>query len=393
MSPKPLIVLLGNENPMVSRKAAMRAISRTVTVVVVVIVIIIVAVGGYVLISSPTSTTTSSMTTSSSAQSVASTTSSSTSASTTPVSFELDFAPNSYHALWYYTLDQGIYAQNGLAVDIIPGSNPANTVSAVASGTADFGIASLVSVIAAEAHGVSNVKVIGIVYHSNPDTVFFIKDKGISTLQDLAGKTFGTFTGSAAWQELPTLLNMNGVNYSTITISQASPATLPSLLINGKVNFIALTANRISDIGAAAQQNGEQLGHFFYKDYGLNRYDLVLLTNTNMLQNHSQTVSQFVNASYYGQMEAMQNPAAAAQSIVNHFSSLNYTITLEGLQIAINESVAPVPAQYTSNPLYLGWVNQTEMQQSVNLIKQSFNITAPIDVTGIYTNQYVATPP
>ena len=375
---------------MFSRRAAKRAISRTVTVLAVVIVIIIVAVGGYILIASPATTTTPTSTTSSTQQTSTSTT---TTSAATPVSFELDFAPNSYHALWYYTLDQGIYAQNGLSVDIIPGSNPANTVSAVASGTADFGIASLVSVIAAESHGVSNIKVIGVVYHSNPDTVFFIQNKSISTLQDLAGKTFGTFTGSAAWQELPTLLKTNGVNYSSITISQASPATLPSLLISGKVDFIALTANRISDIGAAAQQNGEQLGHFFYKDYGLNRYDLVLLTNTNMIQNHSQVVQEFVNASYYGQMEAMQDPAAAAHSIVNHFSSLNYTITLEGLQIAINESVAPVPAQYTSNPLYLGWINQTEMDQSVSLIKQSFNITAPIDVTGIYTNQYVAQPP
>ncbi len=377
---------------MFSKRAAKRAISRTVTVVVVVIIIIIVAVGGYVLIASPTSTSTPTSTTTSTQQTTTSSLPSTTS-SATPVSFELDFAPNSYHAIWYYTLDQGLYAQNGLSVDIIPGSSPANTVSAVASGTADFGIASLVSVIAAESHGVSNIRVIGVVYHSNPDTIFFIQNKGISTIQDLAGKTFGTFTGSAAWQELPTLLKDNSVNYSTITISQASPATLPSLLISGKVNFIALTANRISDIGAAAQQNGEQLGHFFYKDYGLNRYDLVLLTNTNMIQNHSQVVQGFVNASYYGQMETMQNPAAAAHSIVNHFSSLNYTITLEGLQIALNESVAPVPAQYTSNPLYLGWINQTEMQQSVNLIKQSFNITAPIDVTTIYTNQYVATPP
>ncbi|MDG6922878.1 MAG: ABC transporter substrate-binding protein [Nitrososphaerota archaeon] len=380
---------------MFSRRSAMRAISRTVTIVAVVVVIVIIAVSGYVLLSSPTSTTTStsSASSTSSTQPISTTSTSSTSSGATPVSFELDFAPNSYHALWYYTLDQGIYTQNRLSVDIIPGSSPANTVSAVASGTADFGIASLVSVIAAESHGVSNVRVIGVVYHSNPDTVFFIQGKGINTLQDLAGKTFGTFTGSAAAQELPTLLKQNGVNYSTITISQASPATLPSLLISGKVDFIALTANRISDIGAAAQQNGEQLGHFFYKDYGLNRYDLVLLTNTNMIQNHSQIVQEFVNASYYGQMKAMQNPAAAAQSIVNHFSSLNYTITLQGLQIAINESVAPVPAQYTSNPLYLGWINQTEMQQSVNLIKQSFNITATIDVAGIYTNQYVAQPP
>ena len=380
-------------NIMLSRRSAMHAISRTVTIVAVVVIIIIVAVGGYMLIGLPaSSTTTTTSTSSTQTTSTTSTSTTSTTSAATPVSFELDFAPNSYHALWYYTLDQGIYTQNGLSVDIIPGSSPANTVSAVAAGTANFGIASLVSVIAAESHGVSNIRVIGIVYHSNPDTVFYIQGKGISTSKDLAGKTFGTFTGSAAAQELPTLLKQNGVNYSTITISQASPATLPSLLISSKVDFIALTANRISDIGAAAQQNGEQLGHFFYKDYGLNRYDLVLLTNTNMIQNHSQVVQEFVNASYYGQMKAMQNPAAAAQSIVNHFPSLNYTITLQGLQIAINESIAPVPTQYTSNPLYLGWINQTVMQQSVDLIKQSFNITATIDVTTLFTNQYVAQP-
>lgn len=361
---------------MSSYTAAKRAIGRIAVIVLVVVIIAIIGVAAYALTitSTPTVSNTSTNT-------------------TTPVNFELDFAPNSYHALWYYSLDQGIYTQNHLEVNIVPGTSPANTVSAVAAGTANFGIASLVSVIAAEAHGVTNVKVIGVVYHSNPDTVFYIQGRGITSLKDLAGKTFGTFAGSAAAQELPLVLQGNGINYSSVKISIASPATLPSLLISGKVDFIALTANRISDIGAAAQQNNLQLGDFFYKNYGFNRYDLVMITNTNMIQNHTSVVQQFVNASYYGQWLAMQNPALATQSILKYVPSLNSTITLQGLNIAINESVNPIPTQSSSNPLYMGWINSTQMVQSVNLISRAFNITSAIQVPTIYTNQFVVQPP
>ena len=79
----------------------------------------------------------------------------------TKVVFSLDFVASGRHAPWYAAIAEGYFKDEGLDVTIIPGQGGAESIQAVASGTANLGFMAPPAVAVERANG-AKVKMLSV---------------------------------------------------------------------------------------------------------------------------------------------------------------------------------------------------------------------------------------
>ncbi len=104
------------------------------------------------------------------------------------VHFLMDWLPTGEHAAYYGGWQHGIFAAHGIDVTITRGYGAGDTVSKVAAGAAQFGVADLAAVMTARARGGAPVKTIMAIYTASPHSLFVLKSSGITTFKGLEGK-------------------------------------------------------------------------------------------------------------------------------------------------------------------------------------------------------------
>ncbi len=308
------------------------------------------------------------------------------------VTFMLDFQPSGFHGLFYYGLNHGLYSASGLDLTILPGSGSLTTISAVATGKAEFGFvdAGVLALSAATAN-VTNVKIVAMVFQTTPYAIIYNTGR-ISGFPDLANKTLGTTPGSGGVKLFAVLAKLNNLNLSSITQKYASAATYNAMVALGQVDFIIGTVNRFPELVPLAARNGITLGEFTYAQYGLDLYGDALVTSNEMIQDHPDVVREFVKASMESIQGATRDPQAAVASVVNHNPQLNSTLSLLDFR-AEAEFTLPPNVNSTANPLTLGWTDAARLQKTANSVLQGYGINAGFNVTSIYTNEFVVEPP
>ena len=349
------------------RRAMQRqAIAKSVTAIIIVVVLIVAGVAAYYFISNSGSQTQS-------------------------TTLMLDFTQTGYHALFYYGLANGVYSHNGINLTILAGSGSGNTVAAVAAGKIDFGFADTGTLaVAAATQNVSNVRVVAMVLQNTPGAIIYNK-ADISSPKDLSGKTMGTFQGNGQQKMFSVFASLNGINATSVTPTYVAPSAFNQLVALGKVDFVPTTINQMANIGPIAAQNNIQLGVFPYPSYGLNVYGAAIITNTNMLNSHPDLVKKFVQATMESVLGAVQHPQAAINGLVQYNPQLNSTKALEDFELVVTNCL-PQNVNSTSNALTLGWIDQTKMQNTINLVSQAYGISTPPSATNLFTDQYVQAP-
>jgi NitT/TauT family transport system substrate-binding protein len=225
-------------------------------------------------------------------------------AKTAKVSLRLNWVIAGNHAPFYLAQQKGYWKSCGLDVTMTAGKGSSDTATLVASGSQDFGISDAVSVIAGRSRGLP-IKSIGVLYQTNPSAIVSKKDAGITTLDDVKGKTWGAVPGGSPYLLLKALFKQNNVT----GVKEASvPAPGIAQLKTGQVDFITQFANEVKKIDPDPEKN---LNVLPFKDLGQDIYGLTLITTEDRISKSPDQVSCFQEGVKKGFQEARANPAAA----------------------------------------------------------------------------------
>lgn len=255
---------------------------------------------------------------------------SSSSGDTTDISVQLSWLPDSEFSPMFIADAEGIFEENGVSVEWIPGGPDIGTIEAiVGSGGADIGIATdITSVIAAQADG-SPFVVLGALYPHNLNGFISPQDAPIDTPEKLAGAKIGASQG--AQPKIEAILAANDLDPTDYTFVPAGFG--PDLVINGDVDTQGVFIT--DEVIAYREETGEEPVLMKWDDIGMPSFTLTLFTTEDYLAENPEAVEAFLKSIQEGQELNEKDPELGPNTVIDMFGDDFSDFTLEG-EIAKN---------------------------------------------------------
>lgn len=230
----------------------------------------------------------------------------------TDVTLMLNWYPYGEHAPFYYGVQEGIFEEHGINLEIQAGQGSGQTVQAVGTGEIDFGWAdtsALLTNIDAEV----NARSVGVFLQTTPAAVQYFADSDIEEPQDLEGKEIAVTTGDAVTSTFPTFLENAGVDEDEVSQQNLDSAGKVAATISGQTDGLIGFAH---DQGPMmAEEADREVNYFRYSDYDLNFYSNGLVAQSGTIEDDPEYVQAMVDATSAAFEAAMEDPAAAAESM------------------------------------------------------------------------------
>jgi NitT/TauT family transport system substrate-binding protein len=258
-------------------------------------------------------------------------------AKTEKVTFRLNWVIAGNHAPFYLAKDKGYWEECGLDVSMAAGKGSSDTAQLVATGSQDFGLTDAVSIYAGRAQGLP-IKSLGVVYQTNPSSFVSKKDAGITSVEQIAGKTWGAVPGGSPYLLAQALIKETGAKPGKIS---NVPAPGIAQLKTGQVDFITFFGNEAANIDPDPEAN---LNVAYFKDAGQDIYGLTLAASEDYISGHAKQVECFREGVEKGFEEAKADPEAA-------LAALKAAVPATGSNPDVQQALLDGAFEYTGDEL------------------------------------------
>jgi NitT/TauT family transport system substrate-binding protein len=287
------------------------------------------------------------------------------------------------HAPFFSAVAQGFFEQEGIALEIMPGSGSNNTVTSVDTGRVDFGWADYGVTILNKGEGAS-VKQINLVQGSSAYATLALPDSGIADWSDLKGKTVATEGAGAMTALWPLAVEAAGLEESDVEVVHASgESKIPGLLAKQwDANISLFVSDEPVLIG-----EGVQPAVLKWADIGVSYYGNGILTSEDKIQNDPDLVKRFNSAMQRGYLWACQNPQEAAADFAAEVSGF----APETVEVAI-EGQCSLSWTEENEELGFGSMSDEGTQAFIDVAGEYLGLENPqdLDASSVYTNEFLS---
>lgn len=209
------------------------------------------------------------------------------------VAFLMDWIPSGEHAAYYSGWQRGTFAKHGIDVTITRGYGSGDTVTKVAAGSAQFGVADIAAVLTARMRADVPVKSIMAIYTFSPHSLFVLQSSGITGFKGLENKKIAITPGNSHKFYFPEVAKRAGTDPEKITWVNTDASAMASLLISKRVDAAPFYAIHEYYINKAAEKAGEHIVALPFVETGFTIYAASIITTDAMLTKNPDLVKRF----------------------------------------------------------------------------------------------------
>ena len=298
-----------------------------------------------------------------------------------PVTFVLDYTPNTNHTGIYVADSLGFYEEAGLEVSIVqPPEDGADAL--VASGRAQFGMS--YQDVMANYLGSDDplpVTAIAAVIQHNTSGIISNEDAGITRAAEMSGHSYATWDQAVEQAIVRTVVEEDGGDFSTVELIPAG--------LSDEVS--GLRANQFDSswcYEAWALQNAHiqdvPVNYFSFRDVD-ERFDFytpVIITNDALLAEDPDLVARFLAATQKGYEYASQNPDDAATILVDAVPELDPDLVLQSQRYLAD--------RYTDDAPYWGYIEPARWNAFYTWMNEEGLTSEPLPLDTAFTNEFLA---
>jgi NitT/TauT family transport system substrate-binding protein len=308
-----------------------------------------------------------------------------TSAQSEKVSLRLDFLPSGEYCGYYNAKEAGLWAKNGLDVDIRAGTGSLESCKLVALGREEFAISDASTMMKSRIEGMP-LKMIGTHLARHPISLFAKVSTGIKSPKDLAGKSVAMAPVSAGRSLLPPFLKLNGVDPAKVETSFMATGALLAAFLEDKADALvsylvpwkALLASRGFD-------EGKNLVIFRWIDYGFqNLAGPGFIVSEETLAKRRDVVARFVPPIYQGVRDALERPADAVDDLIKYFPERNRQMDLNICEVSLDLQLSEEAKKNK-----LGWLAPEKWEWTQNVWFDLGEIKKKLPVNEYFTNDFL----
>jgi putative hydroxymethylpyrimidine transport system substrate-binding protein len=207
------------------------------------------------------------------------------------VTVMLDWFPNIDHLPLYVAQHEGLFAEEGLEVEILTPSSTTDALKLAASGNVDIAVSYEPQVIIGASSGL-NIRVIGRLVEHPLSVLLFLEGKGIEEPADLEGKKIGYTVPGMMDVLAEAFAKINGIeDYEPINVGFA----IVQSLVAGKVDAIMGPYKNYEVV--ELEEKGYRADYFELNEWGVPDYDeLVFITGERTAGERAEVLRGFARA-------------------------------------------------------------------------------------------------
>jgi NitT/TauT family transport system substrate-binding protein len=288
------------------------------------------------------------------------------------------------HAPFYYGKEKGIFAAEGIDLEIQEGRGSGVTTQAVAAKTANFGYVDVPTMMRAAVKG-APVVATGVLLQTSPMSAMGFVEKNIRKPEDIKGKTVATTPGDSMSQIWPLFLKKTGLKEGDFKIVSGDAQTKINAVVNGQADlllgYVMDQSMKIKDA------TGKDVYPIRFSDYGINLVSSGLVANTEYVKANEDVVRRMMIASIKAVEAAVKDPKGAAQSILNANPKGGKIETLtQGFELTI-----PLYKDPTGQSKQYFRVSDKNMTETVDVMVEfgGLDAVAKDKIKSFYTNDYL----
>lgn len=299
----------------------------------------------------------------------------------TDVVLMLDWTPNTNHTGFFVAQARGYYADANLNVSI---QEPTDVLveAIVTSGAAQFGVGYQEFATYARADDMPIVSVAAIIQHNTSGFVTLANEDPIERPTDLAGLTYGGF-GQPDLETaiIDTLLECDGAEAGTVEYIDVGYSDAFEIMQRDRIDFAWMYYGWT---GINGELRGLELDTVMLMDHFdciPDYYTPILITSEEMIADQPDVVAAFVQASARGFADAIAEPEAAAEILIDANPEADADL--------IRASAEWLAPQYQADAPRWGQQSVDVWQGFTTFLVENGVIEAGIDNEAAFTNEFL----
>ena len=304
----------------------------------------------------------------------------------TPLKFSLDWKFEGPAAPFLLAAAKGYYEAEGLDVTIDTGAGSRESIPRVASGTYQMGFGDINSLIKFRAENPdADVKAVMMAYDIPPFAIIGRKSEGVSTWEDLEGKTLGAPPPDAAFAQWPIFTQVNEIDTDTITIESVGFPVREPMLARGEVQAIfGFSFSSFINLKAAGVPE-EDISVILMAENGLQLYGNVVMVNPTFAAENPDAVKGFISATVKAYLEVAADPAAAVEYVLARNDVAREAVELERLNMALADNIMTDWVKENG----FGDVDMERLAASIEQIGLDYDFPSPVTAEDVFTAEFL----
>ncbi len=226
---------------------------------------------------------------------------------------QLDWIPSGEHAAYFAGAARGFWREQGIELSLARGYGSGDTVTKVAAGAAQFGVADIGAVLAARARQNVPVRSISGVYTHSPHSLFVLRSSGITNFRGLEGRRISITPGNSHRLYFPEVARRAGTDPERITWVNTDASAMAALLISRRVDAAPFFSIHHYYQNKAARRAGEEIIVLPFVETGFAIYSTSLITTDDMIARNPDLVRRFLAGAQRSFQWANDNQAEACR--------------------------------------------------------------------------------
>jgi NitT/TauT family transport system substrate-binding protein len=282
--------------------------------------------------------------------------------------------------------ENGIFRDLGLEFAIDGASGSAESITRVATGTHDLGLADASTVVefGARNPGVAP-KLIMTVFDRFPAVVLSLKRKPIRTLQDLVGARLGTGTNDAGVKILPALLARNKIDPSSINKLTVDVKLRETLLLKGEVDaVIAFDYTAVFNL-IEAGLTLDDINLLYYSQFGFDFPGNSLIASPSTIANNPDLVRRVAIAVARSWVAGARDREAAINAVVKRDRLLRAANERQRLDWVFDRIIITPSVRENG----LGYFDPARMQKGLEVLGEGFQLARIPTLEDVYDGRFL----
>ena len=304
------------------------------------------------------------------------------SADLTPVTFSLDYDPNTNHTGIYVAQDKGYFADEGLEVTIVPAVD-GSADPAIGSGTAQLGISyqDYIANDLATDDPLPIVAVAAVIQH-NTSGIMSRKEDNITRAKDMENHTYATWNMPIEQATIKQIVETDGGDFSKVQmVAYETSDEISGLKANMFDTVWSYEGWAVQN--AAIQDYPVNYFSFIDMDPVFDFYTPVLAANSDFAKENPDTVKAFLRAAKKGYEYAVENPDDAADILCKQVPELADSSEL------VKKSANFLAGQYTADASSWGVIDKDRWASYFQWLNDNQLVEHELDVNSGWTMDYL----